>query len=1088
MDQSNVMVDRADRRREQFWSIRTKLIISFSLLFATILLIIELVDIAGLPLTSSGRWAQQRAEVSRSLNLIADLKKDRLLRWLEDRDNDIHVFSDNELVEANVTVLQAAIRGFTAAGRTEAELWILVQTEKSYQTLVKYLDHIKVTYGTYNKIQIADAETGTIFVSTDEADLGARVFQESFFSGALRTRDDYVSDIRLDTQSQQPVLHFSHVIENEGGEVVAVLIMAVNADDIIKPMLHTGEGLGERGEALLVNQEARILTSLKHPLADGGIARPLAYQITAQPAVRAARGEEGIIEAEDYRGEVVLAAYRYLRLPSEGGWGMVVKRDKAELFVPLQQDVTYSVLISLAGMLVLVGLTVVIANGLTRPILSLSETAEKVAAGDLKARASVTTSDEVGLLATTFNAMIRRIQHWHQELEAQVKARTAELNKTNEKLAREIAERERVEETLRRERDLIARIAETSPAGITVVDREGQITFANARAEEVLDLTKDEITQRTYNAPEWRITGHDGRPFPDEELPFRRVMATGRPVYGVRHAIEWPNRRRVLLSINAAPLSDEAGQVTGMVATVEDVTEEVQAEQALKVSEARFRELFDNMSSGVAVYEAVENGQDFVFKDFNRAGERIERISKENLIGKSVLEMFPGVRDFGLFETFQRVWQTGKPEHHPISLYKDDRIVGWRENYVYRLPSGEIVAVYDDATERKQTEEALWASEAKYRSLFENMLNGLAYHKILVDENNQPIDYVFLEINDAFEKLTGLQKDIVIGKRVTEVIPGIENSEYDWINVYGKVALTGEGIRFYQYSEHLRQWYAVSAYSPSKGYFAAIFEDITERKQAEETRERLNRELMDKNKELEQIVYVASHDLRSPLVNIQGFSKELDQAFKRILSGLHSEDVPPAVKERLALTLEEDVPEALQFIFASTAKMDALLSGLLRLSRLGRAALTIQELDMNKLMANIAGAFEFQLKEAKVTLQIEYLPSCLGDETQINQVFSNLVDNGLKYLDPNRPGLIKISGHKKEGKVVYCVADNGIGIAPEHQDKIYEIFHRLDPAASSGEGLGLTIVRKILDRHGGEIWLESEPGRGSKFFVSLPSG
>ncbi len=146
----------------------------------------------------------------------------------------------------------------------------------------------------------------------------------------------------------------------------------------------------------------------------------------------------------------------------------------------------------------------------------------------------------------------------------------------------DISERKRAEEALRRERDLMGRIMETSPAGITMIDREGQITFANVQAERVLGLKKDQITQRTYNAPQWRITDYEGNPFPDEALPFQRVMRSGRPVYDVRHAIEWPEGRRVLLSINAAPLFDEAGQVDGMVATVEDVTERVWAERLLQ--------------------------------------------------------------------------------------------------------------------------------------------------------------------------------------------------------------------------------------------------------------------------------------------------------------------------------------------------------------------------------------------------------------------------------------------------------------------------------------------------------------------------
>jgi len=127
-------------------------------------------------------------------------------------------------------------------------------------------------------------------------------------------------------------------------------------------------------------------------------------------------------------------------------------------------------------------------------------------------------------------------------------------------------------------------------------------------------------------------------------------------------------------------------------------------EDELKEYQAKFKTLFDNVSSGVAIYEARNDGEDFVFVDFNAAAEEIDQIKKEELVGKSVAEVFPGVKEFGLFDVFRRVYKTGTPEHHPISVYKDERIAGWRENYVYRLPSGQIVAVYDDVSSRKRTE------------------------------------------------------------------------------------------------------------------------------------------------------------------------------------------------------------------------------------------------------------------------------------------------------------------------------------------------------------------------------------------------
>ena len=160
----------------------------------------------------------------------------------------------------------------------------------------------------------------------------------------------------------------------------------------------------------------------------------------------------------------------------------------------------------------------------------------------------------------------------------------------------EITERKKTEMEIRRERDLNARIMETSPIGITVVDAEGKITFANSRAEEILGLSKDHIQQRDYNAPSWRITDFNGQPFPDQQLPFRRVATTKIPARNVQHAIEWPDGRRILLSINAAPLVSNGGKFDGMVATLEAITERTRAELLLALESQIFQKIFSGAS------------------------------------------------------------------------------------------------------------------------------------------------------------------------------------------------------------------------------------------------------------------------------------------------------------------------------------------------------------------------------------------------------------------------------------------------------------------------------------------------------------
>ena len=201
---------------------------------------------------------------------------------------------------------------------------------------------------------------------------------------------------------------------------------------------------------------------------------------------------------------------------------------------------------------------------------------------------------------------------------------------------------------------------------------------------------------------------------------FKKIVGSSEPFFNLENIAQHKDGHQLIMETSGSPYFADDGTFLGYRGTAYDITDRKKAEKMLREGKERFENLFENMSNGVAVYEAVDDGNDFVFRDLNKAGERIERVKREDVIGKRVTEAFPGVKDFGLFEVFQRVWRTGKPERHPVSLYKDDRLMGWRENYVYKLHSGEIVAMYDDVTERKKSEELL-----KTHTKWLETLNGI---------------------------------------------------------------------------------------------------------------------------------------------------------------------------------------------------------------------------------------------------------------------------------------------------------------------------------------------------------------------------
>ena len=238
--------------------------------------------------------------------------------------------------------------------------------------------------------------------------------------------------------------------------------------------------------------------------------------------------------------------------------------------------------------------------------------------------------------------------------------------------------------------------------------------------------------------------------------------------------------------------------------------------------------------------------------------------------------------------------------------------------------------------------------------------------------------------------------------------------------------------------------------------------------------------------DMEMLMHVISHDLRAPIVTIQGFCQELTMTCDRLKELFEEEALSDEVREHMNPLIMQDIPEAVRFIRAGVDSVNAVTSGILRFIRLGQMAIQWERLDVNHVMMGIASSLEFQLKKKEVTLDIGDLPDCMGDHVLVTQVFAALIDNAQKYLEPSRPGEITISGKTVNGWAVYAITDNGIGISPQHHSQIFQVFHRLHPKQEKGEGVGLAIVQRIIDRHQGKIEVESLPGQGTTFQVYLP--
>lgn len=251
--------------------------------------------------------------------------------------------------------------------------------------------------------------------------------------------------------------------------------------------------------------------------------------------------------------------------------------------------------------------------------------------------------------------------------------------------------------------------------------------------------------------------------------------------------------------------------------------------------------------------------------------------------------------------------------------------------------------------------------------------------------------------------------------------------------------------------------------------------------------------LAQKDRENEMFVYSVSHDLRSPLVNLQGFSQEL-AAVNQDLRGLLAEsELPPAMRQRGLKLIDRDATESVHFIQTAVSRLASIIDSLLRLSRVGRVQYQWQAVDVRAAVVRVVEALRGTLAQRGAEVAVQDLPPCWGDPTALELIFANLIGNAVNYLDPQRPGKIEVGSSEApdvavSGLRTYYVKDNGLGISEGHLPKVFVAFQRLHPDVAQGEGIGLALVRRIVERHGGRVWVESAVGVGSTFFVALPVG
>jgi PAS domain S-box-containing protein len=490
-------------------------------------------------------------------------------------------------------------------------------------------------------------------------------------------------------------------------------LFIVNPEKLFKQILHADTGLGQSEEVMLVDRNRTILSPLKYPLAGNKEAAPLEYRVDSKSAELAALGIDGIVFGEDYTGEPVIAAVRHVRLTSDFGLGMIVKINEEEILAVARQSLKQSFLVSGLGLLLVLLLVYLFSGRITHPVIRLRRTAEKIIEGDLSARASVKTRDEVGYLAASFNAMVEEIQKWNEELETKVRERTAELSL-------ELTERKLAEAALRESEREFRSLAEAMPQIVWATRSDGWNIYFNQQWVDYTGLTLEE----SYGHG-WNIPFH-----PDDRQRAMDAWQQATATEGI-YSLECRLRRsdgvyRWWL-IRGVPVHNAEGKILKWFGTCTDIDDIKMAAEKVLMSSMQLEAALASMSD--AVFISDTEGR---FIEFNDAFATFHKFRNKEECAKTfaeypeILDVFTSDGELAPVEQWAvpRALRGETATHAEYALRRKDTGETWVGNYTLapiRNKDGMIVGSVvsgRDITEQKKAEEEL----RKYRDHLQDLV------------------------------------------------------------------------------------------------------------------------------------------------------------------------------------------------------------------------------------------------------------------------------------------------------------------------------------------------------------------------------
>jgi len=605
----------------------------------------------------------------------------------------------------------------------------------------------------------------------------------------------------------------------------------------------------------------------------------------------------------------------------------------------------------------------------------------------------------------------------------------------------------RAEDALQESEKHFRALIENSSDIIQIVDSEGVIRYVSPSVQQILGYKPEELIGRLS------IDAVHLDDLPKVARGFEKALQEPEVPVIVECRCKHKNGAwRIIEGIGVNRLDDPS--VNGFISNMHDITERKQAEEELQESKERLHTV---VSNAPGVIWALDKDGIFILSEGR--GLKALGLRPGEVIGKSVFDVY---RDVPKIIENNRRALAGESF---VSIVEAGELIF--ESYYSPIQdkNGEVIGmsgVSNDITERKAVENALQESEEKYRTIFET--TGTA--AVIVEE-----DMTLSMVNAEFEKRSGYSKEEVEGKKKFPEF--VAKDDLERMKEYHRLRRTDPHaaprsyeFQFIDKDGNVRDCFLAISMIPGTKKSVASLLDITEHKQAEKERELLLKELEAKNRELGRFTYTVSHDLRSPLVTIQGFTDML--------------------QKDLAQNELEKAKDNLTFIDKAATKMEKLLSDTLELSRIGRMVNPPEDVSFGDIVEDALAQTAEQLKSSGVEVSVaEDFPTVHVDRMRIAEVLTNLIVNSINYRGEQPHPKIEI-GHRVDGEeTVFFVRDNGVGIDPSQHEKVFELFYQVD-ANGGGTGAGLAIVRRIIEVHNGRIGIESEKGKGCTVCFTLP--